>query len=291
MTILGNEAEVVVQGITGREGAFHTRLMKEYGTRVRAGVTPGKGGSQVDGVPVFNSLREATVRFPTIDTSVVFVPAPHCRDAVLEAVDNGVSNIVIITEGVPQKDTLLFLHTARRHGVAVIGPNCPGVIIPPRIKLGIMPAGAFTPGNIGLASRSGTLTYEVGDAMRRKGLGLSAAFGIGGDPVVGTTLCEAVELFQNDPQTKAIVVLGEIGGNMEEELAGRIDSGSVGKPVVSFIAGQTAPPGKKMGHAGAILQSGGGSARDKVAMLQAAGAHIARTPWEIPDILMKIVGK
>lgn len=291
MTFLERKAEVLVQGITGREGAFHTRLMKEYGTRVRAGVTPGKGGSQVYDVPVFNSVKEAITRSPMINTSVIFVPASRCMDAALEAVDAGVGCLVVITEGVPQKDALWMIDYARRQGVTLIGPNCPGVIMPPHTKLGIMPAGAFASGKVGLVSRSGTLTYEVGDALRRKGLGVSMAIGIGGDPIVGTTLSEAVELFQNDPHTVAVVVLGEIGGNMEEEVAAGMESGSVVKPIVSFVAGQTAPPGKKMGHAGAILQSGGGTARNKIAVLEAAGAHIANDPWDIPDILLEIIRK
>jgi succinyl-CoA synthetase alpha subunit len=287
MTPFRRDAEVLVQGITGREGIFHSRLMKEYGTRIRAGVTPGKGGTQVDDVPVFNSIREAIVRFPMVNVSILFVPAPHCKEAVLEAVENGVECIVVITEGVPQRDTIWLIHYARCHGVMVIGPNCPGAILPPRTKLGIMPAGAFALGNVGLVSRSGTLTYEVGDALRRRGLGVSIAIGIGGDPIVGTTLSEVAELFQDDLYTDAVVVLGEIGGNMEEELAERIESGAITKPVISFIAGQTAPPGKKMGHAGAILQSGSGTAHDKILALETAGVSIAKNPWEIPDIFIK----
>jgi len=285
--LLNRNAEVIVQGITGREGTFHSRLMKEYGTRIRVGVTPGKGGSQVDDVPVFNSVREAIARFPTVNVSIIFVPAPRCREAVLEAVENGVECIVVITEGVPQRDTLWMVHHARCNGSTVIGPNCSGAIMPPRIKLGIMPSGAFALGRVGLVSRSGTLTYEVGDALRRRGLGVSMAIGIGGDPIVGTTLSEVADLFQNDPSTDTVVVLGEIGGNMEEELAERVKSGAITKPVVSFIAGQTAPLGKKMGHAGAILQSGGGTAYDKTRALETAGVSIASNPWEIPDMLVK----
>lgn len=287
MTFFRRDVEVLVQGITGREGIFHSQLMKEYGTRIRAGVTPGKGGTQVEDVPVFNSVREAIVRFPMVNISIIFVPAPHCKEAMLEAVENGVECIVVITEGVPQKDTIWLIHYARCHGVMVIGPNCPGVILPPRTKLGIMPAGAFALGNVGLVSRSGTLTYEVGDALKRRGLGVSMAIGIGGDPIVGTTLSEVAELLQDDLSTHAIVVLGEIGGNMEEELAERIGAGVITKPVVSFIAGQTAPFGKKMGHAGAILQSGSGTAHDKILALETSGVSIAKNPWEIPDILIQ----
>ncbi len=288
MTFLGRGAEVLVQGITGREGAFHAGLMKEYGTIIRAGVTPGKGGSEVEGIPVFNSVREATASFPTVNTSVVFVPAPRCKEAVLESIEGGLECIVVITEGVPQRDALWIIHSAQREGSTVIGPNCPGVIMPPRTKLGIMPSGAFSMGRIGLISRSGTLTYEVGDALRRRGLGVSMAVGIGGDPVVGTTLSEVARLMQSDPLTDAIVALGEIGGDMEERLAADVKEGILTKPVVSFIAGQTAPSGKKMGHAGAILQSGANTAQGKVKVLEDAGVSNARNPWEIPDILLKI---
>jgi succinyl-CoA synthetase alpha subunit len=291
MTLLERDAGVLVQGVTGREGAFHSRLMKEYGTNIKAGVTPGKGGSQVEGIPVFNSVREAIARFPMINTTVVFVPASRCKVAVLEAVECGVECIVVITEGVPQRDTLWMIHHARRKGATIIGPNCPGAIIPPRVKLGIMPSGAFSLGNVGLISRSGTLTYEVGNALRRMGLGVSMAIGIGGDPIVGTTLSELAELLQADSLTEAVVVLGEIGGDMEERLAAGVKSGALTKPMVSFIAGQTAPPGKKMGHAGAILQSGGSTARDKILALENAGVSNAQTPWEIPGILLKKMKK
>jgi len=287
MTLLERNAEVLVQGVTGREGAFHTRLMKEYGTNIKAGVTPGKGGSHVEGIPVFDSVREVIARFPTVNTSVVFVPASRCKEAVLEAVESGIECIVVITEGVPQRDSLWMVHHARREGSAILGPNCPGAIMPPGLKLGIMPSEAFSSGNVGLISRSGTLTYEVGDALRRRGLGVSMAVGIGGDPIVGTTLSELAMLLQADPMTEAIVVLGEIGGDMEERLAEDVKSGVLKKPVVSFIAGQTAPPGKRMGHAGAILQSGGSTAQDKITVLENAGVFNARNPWEIPDILLK----
>jgi succinyl-CoA synthetase alpha subunit len=285
MIVLERDPEVIVQGITGREGAFHTRLMMEYGTKVKAGVTPGKGGSQMDGVPVFNSVREASACFPSINTSVVFVPAPRCKDAVIEAVESGVASIVVITEGVPQKDTLYFVHRARREGITIIGPNCPGAIMPPRVKLGIMPSAAFSTGSVGIISRSGTLAYEVGEALRRAGYGVSMAVGIGGDPVLGTTLSEMAELLQSDPLTDAIVILGEIGGDMEERLAVDVESKALTKPMVSFIAGQTAPTGKRMGHAGAILQSGGSTAGEKIKVMEEAGIPNAHNPWLIPDTL------
>jgi succinyl-CoA synthetase alpha subunit len=291
MMLLERDARVIVQGATGREGAFHTRLMKEYGTDIKAGVTPGKGGSYLEGIPIFDNVREAIAHFPMVNTSIIFVPASHCKEAVVEAVESGVECIVVITEGVPQRDTIWMFHYARREGSTIIGPNCPGAIMPPKIKLGIMPSGAFSLGKIGLISRSGTLTYEVGDALRRRGLGVSMAVGIGGDPIVGTTLSELAKLLQADPMTEAIVVLGEIGGDMEERLAEDVKSGALTKPVISFVAGLTAPQGKRMGHAGAILQSGGSTARDKIMALENAGVSNARNPWEIPNILLKKVKK
>lgn len=288
MTLLDKNPEVLIQGITGREGSFHSRLMKAYGTKIVAGVTPGKGGALVDGIPVFNTVREVTARFPGADTSVVFVPAAHSKAAVLEALENEVKHIIVITEGIPQHDALQMVHYARRKSALIIGPNCPGIISPPYTKLGIMPAEAFIQGDVGLVSRSGTLTYEVGEALRRAGIGVSMAIGIGGDPIVGTSLSEVTEILDGDPRTAFIVVLGEIGGSMEEKLAENIRSGAIEKPVISYIAGQTAPPGKRMGHAGAILDAGVGTAGEKISALRNAGVSLARDPWEIPRILQKI---
>ncbi len=291
MTLLHAKPEVLIQGITGREGTFHTHLMKEYGTSIRAGVTPGKGGFSMEGVPVFDTINEAVSHFPMIDTSIAFVPAPHCKEAALEAMEGGIGCLIIITEGVPQHDAIWMVNRARSMGVTLIGPNCPGAIVPPHTKLGIMPASAFMPGHVGIVSRSGTLTYEVGDALRSRGFGVSLAIGVGGDPVTGTTLSEVAEHLQRDEPTETIVVLGEIGGDMEEELAEGMIEGRITKPVVSYIAGRAAPEGKRMGHAGAILQSGRGRAKEKAEALEAAGAHNANDPWAIPEILLRMKKK
>lgn len=285
MIILHDGALVLVQGITGREGSFQTRLMKEYGTKVVAGVTPGKGGSSVEGVPVYDTVKNALHELPSIMISVIFVPPQNCRSAVLEALDAGIPWVIVITEGMPIKDTLWLVNFSRCKESHIIGPNCPGIIAPGISKVGIMPGNAFAPGAVGLISRSGTLTYEVGNAIKSAGMGVSTAVGIGGDPVVGTTMLEIAEMFESDDSTRAIVVLGEIGGIMEEDLATAMASGIIRKPVVSFIAGVTAPPGKRMGHAGAILQAGGGTAKDKLDRLSSVGAHVATTPWEIPRVL------
>jgi succinyl-CoA synthetase alpha subunit len=259
--------------------------MKEYGTNVIAGVTPGREGSSVEGIPVYDTVKRALREHPSVSISVVFVPPQNCRSAVLEALDAGIPWVVVITEGMPIKDTLWLVNFSRCMGSHIIGPNCPGILVPDLSKVGIIPGSAFTSGEIGLVSRSGTLTYEVGNAIKTAGMGVSTAVGIGGDPIVGTTMLDIAEMFESDDSTRAIVVLGEIGGNMEEDLASAMESGIIRKPVISFIAGITAPPGKRMGHAGAILQAGGGTAKDKLDRLRSAGAHVAITPWEIPAIL------
>jgi len=287
--IIDENTPVLVQGITGREGSFHTRLMKEYGTRILAGVTPGRGGASVEGTPVYNTVREALSDHPGIKFSVVFVPPAHCFNAVLEAIEAVIPWIVVITEGVPVKDALWLVNYAQYKGCHIIGPNGPGLIVPGRSKIGIMPGTAFSQGRVGLISRSGTLTYEVGNALKVKGLGVSTAVGVGGDAVVGTTMPDIARMLEADATTEAIVVLGEIGGNMEEELASAISSGTITKSTVAFIAGVTAPPGKRMGHAGAILSEGRGSASDKLTRLKAAGAHVVDTPWKIPDIVKKLL--
>jgi succinyl-CoA synthetase alpha subunit len=288
MIVLNKGTQILVQGITGREGTFHTKLMMESGTNVAAGVTPNKGGSFIESVPVYNTINAALHKHPQIKMSVIFVPPAQCFDAILEAIDAGLQWVIVITEGIPVKDTLWLVNYARYKGSHIIGPNCPGLISPGKNKVGIMPASAFSPGDIGLVSRSGTLTYEVGSALKENGFGVSTAIGIGGDPIVGTSLLEATMMFEADSETNAIVVLGEIGGGMEEELASAMKEGVITKPVVAFMAGITAPPGKKMGHAGAILQSGDSSAKDKLESVVTAGAHPAQTPWEIPDVLKKI---
>ena len=283
--LVGGDTRVIVQGITGREGSFHTRLMLEYGTRIVAGVTPGKGGQEVHGVPVYDTMKEAVEEHPEANTSIVFVPARFAPDAVYEAVDAGMRVVVVITEHIPVHETMRFVNYARRKGTVIIGPNCPGIITPGAAKVGIMPGHIFTPGPVGIVSRSGTITYEIAYSLTRAGIGQSTAIGIGGDPIVGLTFTEAMELFEKDPQTRALVLIGEIGGDMEERAARMIEEGRFTKPVVAFIAGRTAPPGKRMGHAGAIIMMGTGSYQDKVRALERAGARIARIPQEIPKLV------
>ncbi|MBX6752818.1 MAG: succinate--CoA ligase subunit alpha [Thermorudis peleae] len=284
MSILVNAAtRVLVQGITGREGSFHTSQMLEYGTKIVAGVTPGAGGRTVHGVPVFDTVAQA-VAATQPNASIVYVPAPFAPDAVYEAIDAGIPLVVCITEGIPVLDTLKLYHYARRHGTRLIGPNCPGLITPGQAKLGIMPGYIHRPGPVGIVSRSGTLTYEVVWALTQAGLGQSTAVGIGGDPIIGTSFVDVLELFEADPQTEAIVLIGEIGGTDEETAAAFIRD-HVTKPVVGFIAGRTAPPGKRMGHAGAIIAGGQGTAAEKVAALEAAGVRVAERPTQVADLV------
>jgi succinyl-CoA synthetase alpha subunit len=284
MSILADrDTRLLVQGITGREGTFHTGHMVEYGTNVVAGVTPGKAGEAVHGVPVFNSVREAMAETGA-NASVIYVPAPFALDAMLEAADAGLPLVVTITEGVPVRDMLVAAATLGRRGVTMIGPNCPGLITPGQAKLGIIPGHIVAPGPVGVVSRSGTLTYEVLFALTEEGIGQSTAVGIGGDPVQGSKFVDILALFQADPQTEIIVLIGEIGGTDEEAAAGYIAE-HVTKPVVAFVAGQTAPPGKRMGHAGAIISGGTGTAAEKVAAFQAAGVQVARHPDEIAEIV------
>ena len=284
MSILVDAAtRVLVQGITGREGSFHTSQMLEYGTKIVAGVTPGAGGRTVHGVPVFDTVAQA-VAATQPNASIVYVPAPFAPDAVYEAIDAGIPLVVCITEGIPVLDTLKLYHYARRHGTRLIGPNCPGLITPGQAKLGIMPGYIHRPGPVGIVSRSGTLTYEVVWALTQAGLGQSTAVGIGGDPIIGTSFVDVLELFEADPQTEAIVLIGEIGGTDEETAAAFIRD-HVTKPVVGFIAGRTAPPGKRMGHAGAIIAGGQGTAAEKVAALEAAGVRVAERPTQVADLV------
>lgn len=288
--LIDKHSRVLVQGITGRDGAFHTQQMIDYGTRIVAGVTPGKGGTQVSGVPVFDSVAEA-VAATRANTSVIYVPAPFAADAIIEAADAGIALIVCITEGVPVRDALAaYHHVAALRGPNVaskprlIGPNCPGLLSPGLSRVGIMPGHITRPGPIGVVSRSGTLTYEVVHQLTRAGLGQTTCLGIGGDPVIGTNFIDALTLFEADPRTEAIVLMGEIGGSDEEEAAQFIKR-HVSKPVVAFIAGQTAPPGKRMGHAGAIISGGHGTAAEKMAAFAAAGVPVARIPSEIPGLI------
>lgn len=283
--MIDEHTPVLVQGITGREGSFHTRLMLDYGTQVVAGVTPGRGGQSVAAVPVYDTVREALDRHPGVRLSVSFVPAPSSLSALMEAVDAGIPWVVAITEGIPVRDSLWLVNYARCRGSRILGPNTPGVIAPGKAKAGIMPASAFAQGSAGLVSRSGTMTYEVASAMKSRGQGVSLAVGVGGDAVLGTSLLEAALIMEADPATDVIVVLGEIGGGMEEELASAVANGTIKKPVVAYIAGHSAPHGKRMGHAGAILSVYGGSAQEKARAMREAGALVAETPWDIPDML------
>jgi succinyl-CoA synthetase alpha subunit len=286
MSILINKnTRLVVQGITGNEGMFHTQQMVAYGTNVVAGVTPGKGGEWVlDGkVPVFDSVKIA-VEATGANTSVIFVPARFAADAIFEAADSGVALTICITEGIPVQDMMRVRNYIDQKGVRLVGPNCPGLITPGEAKVGIIPGNIAIPGNIGVVSRSGTLTYEVVYALKLLGMGVSTCVGIGGDPINGTNFIDCLSMFQADPLTEKIVLIGEIGGT-DEEKAAEFISKKVTKPVVSFIAGQTAPPGKRMGHAGAIVEGGSGLAADKVKALQAVGVKVASHPEEIPGLL------
>ena len=290
MSILIDEStRVVVQGLTGREGSFHAQQMIEYGTRVVAGVTPGKGGARHLDVPVFNTVAEA-VREADANASVIFVPPAFAADAILEAADAGLPVVVCITEGIPTLDMVRVAVALRGSRTRLIGPNCPGIISPGKCKMGIMPGRIHKPGSVGVVSRSGTLTYEAVDQLTRLGIGQSTCLGIGGDPIVGTTFLDAIRLFNDDPDTHAIVMIGEIGGNAEEQAARYIEA-NVKKPVVGFVAGQTAPPGRRMGHAGAIISGGQGTAKEKYAAMQAAGIHCVQSPAEIGNTLAAALGK
>ncbi|MFT4222651.1 succinate--CoA ligase subunit alpha [Dysgonomonas sp.] len=290
MSILINEStRLIVQGITGRDGSFHTKKMLEYGTNIVGGTTPGKGGTEMFGVPVFNTVYEA-VEETQADTSIIFVPARFAADAIMEAADAGVRLIICISEGVPTLDAVKAYRFTQLKGAMLIGPNCPGLMSPDQCLVGILPGQIFKKGNIGVISRSGTLTYEVVYHLTANGMGQSSAVGMGGDPVVGLYFRELLQMLQDDPQTDAIVMIGEIGGNAEELAAEYIEK-HVTKPVVSFIAGQSAPPGKQMGHAGAIISSGSGTAAEKIAALEVAGVTVAKEPSEIPHILKEKLKK
>ncbi len=289
MSILINkDTKLIVQGITGRDGGFHTIKMKEYGTNIVAGVSPGKGGREIDGIPIFNTVEQA-VKETAANASVIFVPAPFAADAILEASCAGVGLVVTITEGVPVLDIIKVSPVAKRNGTKLIGPNCPGLITPGESLIGILPGNIFKKGNIGLISRSGTLTYEVVNMLTKNGLGQTTCVGIGGDPVAGLYFLELLEMFENDPDTDAVVLIGEIGGDAEEQAAKFIKE-KMTKPVVAFIAGQTAPTGKRMGHAGAIISSGSGTAEEKIKALYQANVPVAKEPLEIPGLLKKKLG-
>ena len=284
MSILVNKStKVIVQGITGRDGSFHTGKMKEYGTNIVAGVSPGKGGQEVHGIPVFNTVEEA-VKATGGDTSIIFVPAPLAGDAILEAGDAGVKLVICISEGVPTLDMVKATNYLNKKGAKLIGANCPGLITPEESLIGILPGNIFKKGNVGLMSRSGTLTYLMVSLLTSNGLGQSTCIGIGGDPVAGLYYQELLQMFEDDPETEAIMLIGEIGGDAEEKAAEYIKK-HITKPVVAFIAGQTAPPGNRMGHAGAIISSGSGTAAEKIAAFEAIGVPVARVPVELPGLV------
>ena len=283
---IDSTSKVLVQGITGRDGSFHTRQMREYGTAIVAGVTPGKGGQRFDDeVPIFDTVAEA-VETTHADVSVIYVPPPFAADAMMEAAAAGVSLIVCITEGVPVLDMTRVYPYVREHGARLIGPNCPGLITPGESKVGIIPGRICKAGSVGVVSRSGTLTYEVVDQLTRAGIGQSTCVGIGGDPINGTSFIDVLEAFESDPKTKAIAMMGEIGGTDEQEAA-RFVHDRMKKPVVGFIAGQTAPPGRRMGHAGAIISGSSGTAAEKLEAFEKAGIGIARRPKDFVELLRK----
>ena len=287
--LIDNSTRLIVQGLTGREGSFHAQQMLDYGTKVVAGVTPGKGSTKHLDVPVFNTVADA-VRSTHANASIIFVPPPFAADAILEAADAGLPLIVCITEGIPTLDMVRVAAVLKDSKSRLIGPNCPGIISPGLSKMGIMPGPIHKQGHVGVVSRSGTLTYEAVDQLTRLGIGQSTCIGIGGDPIIGTTFLDAVRLFNDDPETRAIVMIGEIGGNAEEVAAAYIKK-HVKKPVVGFIAGQTAPPGRRMGHAGAIISGGQGTAADKYAAMRAAGIHTVQSPADIGETIAKVLGK
>jgi len=284
--LVGSDTKAIVQGITGSQGIFHTKLMLEYGTKIVGGTSPGKGGSQVEGVPVFDTLEEAVSRTGA-NASIIFVPAPFARDAALEAVSHGLNPVVLITEGIPIRDSMDLMARAKDKGCVIVGPNTPGIITPSECKLGIMPSHVFKRGEVGLASRSGTLTYEIAASLSRADLGQSTCLGLGGDPIVGLSFVDVLEMFRKDPETKSVALVGEIGGNAEELAAQYIKETKYPKPVAAYVAGRAAPPGKRMGHAGAIIMGRTGTAESKLEALRAAGVEVALKPGEIAKLLAK----
>ena len=287
MTILvEKDMRVIVQGITGTQGREHSRLMLDYGTNIIAGVTPGKGGERVHDVPVFDSIMDVVNKFGEIDASVLFVPAPFAFDAIIEAVNYGVPLLVVITEGIPVHDAMRAISYAKMRGCTIVGPNTPGVISPKEgVKLGIMPADAFSEGKVALISRSGTLTYEISMALKKEGLGTSITIGVGGDPITGLDFVDVLEMLREDEDTEAVVLVGEIGGDAEERAAKYIRETKYPKPVVAFVAGRTAPPGKRMGHAGAIISGNVGKIETKEKAFKESGVPVARLPWDVPSLI------
>jgi succinyl-CoA synthetase alpha subunit len=285
--IINKNTRAIVQGITGAQGSFHAKLMLEYGTKIVAGTSPGKGGSQIDGIPVYDTIEEIQKKY-SANASIIFVPAPFAADAASEALENGIKTVVIITEHIPIKDAINVMAYAREAKATIIGPNTPGIITPGESKLGIMPAHIFKSGNVGMVSRSGTLTYEIAASLTRKNLGQSTCLGLGGDPITGLNFVDALKMFENDLQTKAVILIGEIGGNLEELAAEYITKENYPKPVVAFIAGRSAPPGKRMGHAGAIVMGKAGTAESKIEKFKDAGVRVAEKPSDVAELLAKL---
>ena len=285
--IINKNTTAIVQGITGAQGSFHTKLMLEYGTNIVAGTTPGKGGTQIHNIPVYDTVEEALEKHPA-NALIIFVPALFAADATMEALHNGIKTIVIITEHIPIKDSITIMTHAKQADTIIIGPNTPGIITSSESKLGIMPNHIFQRGNIGIVSRSGTLTYEIAASLTRRRLGQSTCLGLGGDPITGLNFIDALKLFREDKQTKAVVLIGEIGGNLEELAAGYIVKENYPKPVVAFIAGRSAPPGKRMGHAGAIVMGKSGTAESKIASFKNAEVEVAEKPSDIAELLAKL---
>lgn len=284
--MVDSDTKAIVQNITGSQGTFHTKLMLAYGTKIVGGTAPGKGGMQVEGIPVFDTVNEAVAKTGA-NASIIFVPAPFARDAVLEAISHGMNPIVLITEGIPIRDSMDLMARAKEKGCVIVGPNTPGIITPGECKLGIMPAHVFRIGGVGLASRSGTLTYEIAASLSRAGLGQSTCLGLGGDPIVGLGFVDVLEMFRKDPKTKSVALVGEIGGNAEELAAQYIKDTNYPKPVAAYVAGRSAPPGKRMGHAGAIILGRTGTAESKLGALNAAGARVALKPGDVAKLLAR----
>ncbi|MFC1975393.1 succinate--CoA ligase subunit alpha [Chloroflexota bacterium] len=285
--LVGKNTRLLVQGITGREGVFHTEQMKAYGTNIVAGVTPGKGGEWVHGIPVFDTIKEA-INATDANASIIYVPARFAADAIMEAADANIELIVCITEGIPVLDMIRVQNFLKTREIRLVGPNCPGIITPDQAKVGIMPAHIHKPGSVGIVSRSGTLTYEVVQALTDNGIGQSTAVGIGGDPIIGSTFIDILKLFEGDPLTDQVVLIGEIGGT-DEQKAARFIAEKMNKPVTAFIAGRTAPAGKRMGHAGAIIEGGEGTAEEKIKAFEAVGVRVAQLPEEVATLIAELM--